>query len=202
MTLVPNGQEGGTVALWIAREIVPHEAAIRRWLSRRWRHVVDVEDVIQEAYCRLAGLACVDHIENPAGYFHQTVNAVATDLMRRAGIINFSLMTQIEWSNVMDSEPPADRVLEARQELGRVAGLLAGLSDTCRKVIELRRIEGLSRKETAERLGVSENEVKNHLVRGLQKIMATVAAQDAAVDGDVPEAIETKGEAIGKRRPH
>ena len=175
------------ISEWIAREIVPQEAAVRRWIFRRWRHAVDVEDVIQEAYCRISGLASVDHIDNPAAYFFRTAYAVAADAFRRAGIINFTSMTQIEWSSVMDSAPLADRALEAGQELERVRNVLAVLPDTSRRVIELRRIEGLSRRETAERLGVSENEVKNHLVRGLQKVMKSIADADAAHAGDVEQ---------------
>jgi RNA polymerase sigma-70 factor (ECF subfamily) len=194
--------ENGDITAWIARAVIPHEAAIRKWLARRWGHVIDVEDVIQEAYCRIASLASVDHIDNPGGYFHRTASAVVTDMMRRAGIINFTSMTQIEWSNVIDYEPSPDRVLETRQEFERMNGLLGTLSGICRKVIELRRVEGLSRKETAERLGVSENDVKNHLVRGLQKIMGAMAEQDALSGGDALVAIEKKDEVIGKRRPH
>lgn len=190
------------VAVWIGRKIVPHEAAIRRWLARRWGDVVDVEDVIQEAYCRIASLPSVDHIHNPAGYFHQTVHAIASDVMRRAGIINFTLMTQIEWSHVIDHEPLADRVTEGSQELERVECILSSLTDICRKVIELRRIEGLSRKETAERLGLSENDVKNHLVRGLQKVMKTMAEQDARMNGNGQADADKKAEKIGKHRPH
>ncbi len=193
--------EGDIITDWLAREIVPHEAAIRKWLSRRWQHVVDIDDVIQEAYSRLAGLDGIDHIHNPAGYFHRTANAVVTDILRRSGIIKFTSLTQIEWSDVMDGEPSADRVLEASEELGRVSGLLSALPETSRRVIELRRIEGLSRKETAERLGVSENDVKNHLVRGLRKVMNAMAEQDAASSPD-REVLEQKAEVIGKHRSH
>ena len=184
-------------AAWVSREIVPHEAAIRRWLIRRWGGAVDVEDVIQEAYYRIAKLAHVDHIENPGGYFHRTAHAVASDIMRRAGIINFTSMTQAEWSNVMDDEPPADQALQGKQELARVESLLANLSQIGRRVIELRRVEGLSRKETAERLGLSENDVKNHLVRGLQKVMKAMAEQDS-MNLDEQADAEKKVEQIGK----
>ena len=77
--------ERDIITVWIAREIMPHEGALRLWLARRWRHAVDAEDVIQEAYCRIASLAAIDHIDNSAGYFHRTAHAVATDMMRRAG---------------------------------------------------------------------------------------------------------------------
>jgi len=52
--------EHDIISDWIAREIVPLERAVHRWLSRRWRHVVDPEDVIQEAYCRIASLGSVE----------------------------------------------------------------------------------------------------------------------------------------------
>src|SRR5690606_10287892 len=104
--------------------------------------------------------------------------------------------------NVIDDEPLPDRNLETRQEFERVTGLLAMLSDTCRKVIEWRRVEGLSRNESAQRRGVSENDVKNHLVRGLQKITGAMAEQDARSSGDALATVERKDEAIGKRRPY
>src|SRR3546814_14977656 len=75
--------QNSDIIAWIAREIIPHEVAIRKWLARRWSHVIDVDDVIQEAYCRIANLASVAHIDNPGGYFHQTASSVVTDQMRR-----------------------------------------------------------------------------------------------------------------------
>lgn len=192
--------EQDIISDWIAREIIPHEQALRRWLIRRWSHAIDVEDAIQEAYCRLANLKSVDHIDRPVAYFFRTAHAAAVDIMRREGILNLTAMSQLEWSNVIDNEPLADRSLEAGQELERVNGLLAKLPETYRKVIELRRIDGLSRKETAERLQVSENEVKNYLVRGLMKIMKVMAEQDAQIDSDGRVAERTKEGTIGKHR--
>ncbi|CAN7460382.1 sigma-70 family RNA polymerase sigma factor [Phenylobacterium sp. LjRoot164] len=168
---------------------------MRKWLARRWRGAVDAEDVIQEAYCRIAGLARVDHIDNPAAYFHRTVHTAATDMARRAGANNLVSVTQEDWFGVIDSRPLQDRALEAAEELHRVNALLSGLSDTCRRVIELRRIEGLSRKETSERLGVSENDVKNLLVRGLQKVLKTIAEQEA--EGEDQEQARRKVQANG-----
>ena len=194
------GDEHDIISAWIGREILPHEGAVRNWLSRRWRHIVDPNDVIQEAYCRLASLTSVDHIRNPAAYFHRTAQMVATDIMRRSGIINFTTMTENEWSNVMDSEPLADRAMMADQELKRVNGLLSELPDICRQAIELRRIEGVSQKEAAQRLGVSEDVIRNHLVRGVQKVLKTLAAQDMRMSGGELETSEKKAEAVGTPR--
>lgn len=194
-------REQDIIAVWIAREILPHEGSVRSWLSRRWRYVIDVDDVIQEAYCRIARLTSVDHIDNPVGYFHRTVHAVVIDTLRRSSKISFIPMTENEWFNVIDNEPLADRTMEADQELGRVNGLLAQLSDTCRRAIVLRRIEGLSQREAAEHLGVSESVIRNHLVRGLNKVLEAMAAQDASANGDEDD-VEQKVEFVGQARSH
>lgn len=195
-------REQDSVAAWIAREILPYESSVRKWLSRRQWPGVDANEVIQEAYCRIAGLASVENIDNPAGYFHRTVQTVAVDAMRRAGKIKFVSMNEIEWSNVIDDEPLADRALAADQELGRVNQLLNRLSDTCRRAIELRRIEGLSQRETAECLGVSESVVRNHLVRGLQKVLQAMEAEDEENDNDKQQIAEVEVSSFGKLRYH
>jgi RNA polymerase sigma factor (sigma-70 family) len=185
------------VATWIAEEIFPHERDIRNYLNRRWQNL-DADEVIQEAYCRIAALGSVDHIDNPGGYFHCTVMATATDIARRSKSFYFISMNENEWSNVVDDEPLADRIVAADQELERVNGLLARLTDTCRRAIELRRIEGLSQRETAEQLGVSEAVVRNHLFRGVRKIMQGLADEEAP--NDERESLEQKVVFIGKSR--
>jgi RNA polymerase sigma-70 factor (ECF subfamily) len=189
------------IAAWIAKEIIPIEGAVRNWLSRRWGHLVDVEDVIQDAYCRIANLGSVDHIDNPKSYFFSTAHTVVKDAMRRSGIINFTHLAQIDWSNVMDDEPLADRVLEGSGELERVNKLLSQLSDTHRRAIELRRIEGLSRKATAERLGISEDALKKHVERGMRQVMTAMMEQDERADIGEREN-NPKVKTIGIRRLH
>jgi RNA polymerase sigma-70 factor (ECF subfamily) len=71
------------VARWVAREILPHEGRVRAWLSRQWRGAIDIDDVVQEAYCRLSALASVDHIENPLAYFRRTAHAAAVDAIEQ-----------------------------------------------------------------------------------------------------------------------
>lgn len=171
--------ERDQIAAWVAREILPHEGLVRNWLARRWGRAIDLDDVLQEAYCRIAELTSVAHIENGRSYFFKTVQSVVMDGMRRAKVANIRYMTEIDWFDVMDEYPLADRVVEANQELDRVNSLLSKLSDTCRRVIELRRIQGLSQRETAAHLGVSESVVENHIVRGLKKVLTKLAEQDA-----------------------
>lgn len=170
--------EQDRLAEWVADEILPHEALVRGWLARRWGHAVDVEDVVQEAYCRISALRSIDHIDSGRAYFFATVQSVVLDGMRRAKVANIRSMTEIDWQYVMDEAPLPDRVVEDRQQLARVRGALEGLSELSRQIIKLRRVLGLSQKETAERLGVSEHIVENHVARGLRKVLTKLAEED------------------------
>lgn len=174
-----DGQD--IIADWVADEILPYEGMVRGWLARRWGSAVDIDEVLQEAYCRIASLTSIGHIESGRSYFFATVQSVVMDGMRRAKVTNIRPMTEIAWEYVVDDTPLPDRLIEGQQELGRVRAALSQLSELGRQVIELRRLQGLSQKETATRLGVSEHVVENHVVRGLRKVLATLAKEDAPV---------------------
>jgi RNA polymerase sigma factor (sigma-70 family) len=171
------------VVEWIAADILPHEALVRNWLIRRWGHAMDVDDVIQEAYCRLSELESIDHIRNGRAYFFTTVQAVAVDLLRAAKVANATRMTEIEWEYVIDEGPTPERVAEGQEALLQLQGLLSQLSSTCRQVIELRRLHGLSQAETARRLGVSENVVENHVTRGLKRLLRAMTEKSETEQG-------------------
>ncbi|HEY5239063.1 MAG TPA: sigma-70 family RNA polymerase sigma factor, partial [Rhizomicrobium sp.] len=60
-----------------------------------------------------------------------------------------------------------DRVLMARDELARLQVTLDRLPPRCREAILLRRIEGLSRREIAARMGISEYTVAEYLTHSM-----------------------------------
>ena len=72
---------------WLAHKILPHEQDVRVWLKRSLVTSNDVDDVVQEAYCRLANLKAVEQIESPRAYFFQTARSVVLEQMRRARIV-------------------------------------------------------------------------------------------------------------------
>lgn len=163
------------IARWVAVEILPHEASVRSWLTRRWGSALDADDIVQEAYCRIAALGSIDHIENGRAYFFTTARSIAMDTFRRGKVAGEKAVTEIEFWSVEDEYPRADREAEARQELLRIDGFLSTFSLTCRRVIELRRLHGLSQKETAQKLGISEHSVENHVTRGIRRLMKMLA---------------------------
>ncbi|WP_306003325.1 sigma-70 family RNA polymerase sigma factor [Brevundimonas sp. C43] len=166
---------------WLGREILPHEQDVRAWLRRSLVTSNDVDDVIQESYCRLANLKAVEQIESPRAYFFQTARSVVLEQMRRARIVRIDAVTEIDALRIEWDEPSPERIAGGRKELERVMKIVATLPERSRRIFEMRRVMGLSQKEIARQLGVTENVVENEAARGLKAVLAGLAKADATV---------------------
>lgn len=176
-------------------QVLPHEADVRAWLRRRLPTSAAVDDVVQEAYCRIAALGSVSHIASGRAYLFRVAANIVVEQMRRARIVQIDTVAEIEALHILDDEPSPERIVAGRRELARVKGLIDGLPARCRKVFELRRIHGLPQREVAERLGVTENVVEQQSIRGLRLILKRLAEENAA---DVPRS--ATGERDGRER--
>ncbi len=169
---------------WVANEIMPHEAGVRAWLRRSRLRPDEIDDLMQEAYAKLVGLKRVDQIESPDGYFFQTVRNLLTDKLRRAKIIRIETVMEIDALSVSSDEPSPEQTAAARRELSRVQALIQALPDRCRRVFELRKVQGVPQREIARLLGISESAVENEAVKGMRLIMRALQEQGAYIRGD------------------
>lgn len=169
-----NGEKRHRMMAWVGSEILPHEADVRAWL-RRTLDPDDLEDVIQEAYCQISGLEDVGHIGNGRAYFFVTARSIVLMRLRRARVVRIETVTEIDNLSIVGDEPSPERVAVGRLELLRVRGLIARLPDRCRRIFELRKIEGLSQREVARKIGVSEHIVENDVGKGLKLILKALA---------------------------
>jgi RNA polymerase sigma-70 factor (ECF subfamily) len=159
------------IVIWVATKVMPHEGEVRAWLRRYRLPADEIDDLIQEAYCKLVGLADVDQIAKPGAYFFQTVRNLLNEKFRRARIVRIDAVTEIDALYVYSEDPSPERIILARREWALVQDLIGALPERCRRVIEMRRIQGASQRETASRLGISESVVENETVRGIRLIM-------------------------------
>ena len=72
-----NQQSRREIISWVGAQVLPHEADARAWLYRLGTARHEVDDIVQEAYCRLAALNSVAHIANGRAYFFQTLRNIA-----------------------------------------------------------------------------------------------------------------------------
>jgi len=153
-------------ALWLGRHVLPHEPQLRAWLSRRRLGGLEVDDVIQETYSRLMAADSVSHIQDAKSYTFQVAGSVVVDYLRRINVISILSVPELDQLETASPEPSPERQIIDRDELHRLAEMIATLPGKIRDVFVLRRVHGLSQREVARRLGLSESTVEKHMAKG------------------------------------
>jgi RNA polymerase sigma factor (sigma-70 family) len=174
-----------TLEQWFATEILPHEAALMRYLRRAWSRTADIPDLRQEAYARVYESAARSLPRNPKAFLFATARNLMVDRLRRERIVSIDYTQDLASLNVLVDELSPDRRLNARQELQHLSDAFGRLSEMARSVIWLRRVEGLSQRETAERLGIQEGALESHMGRGL-RIMADALLGSSSTNDMTP----------------
>lgn len=167
------------IIAWVGSNIVPHEADLRVWLRRTGASRDEIDDIVQDAYVRIAQLTSVDHIRNPRTYFFTAARSAMLSRIRRDRIVRIDSMAGLEALDIEDAAPGPDRQMSGRQELEHVRSMIDALPDRCREIFQLRRVEGVPQREIAQRLGLSEHVVEQQAVRGLKLLSAALTASDA-----------------------
>jgi RNA polymerase sigma-70 factor (ECF subfamily) len=104
----------------------------------------------------------------------EVAKSVVLQAMRRGRIVAFEALAEAEGLEPPCQDPSPETIAADRQELGRIAALIAALPARCREAFTLRKVHGLSQREVALRLGVSENTVEKHVGKGLGLLMAAM----------------------------
>jgi RNA polymerase sigma factor (sigma-70 family) len=168
--------ERSEIAMWVGRRILPHEAEVRAWLRRASVPTHEIDDVIQESYAKLSGIDDVSHIQNPRAYFFRVARMVVLQQVRRAQIIRIETVAEVDSLSIADERPTPEEEVAFSQELRRLKCLIDGLPEKARRVFVLRKIEGISQKEIAARLGISQNTVETHVANGMRLILKAWAS--------------------------
>lgn len=174
------GQARKDIVAWIGSHVLPHEAAVRAWLRRWTGDQQDIDDAIQEAYCRLAAMEDVRHIGSGRAYLFQTTRNIVLEHARRSKIVRIDNVLDIDSLNIADDAPSQERILAGAHELQRVERLIDGLPPKCRRVFVLRKVHGASQREIARMFGISESAVEKLAVRGLKWILKALESEAAA----------------------
>ncbi len=158
------------VNAWFVREVLPLEAGLIRFFSRRWRNKKDIEDLLQDVYMRVYE-AAQKEVPHPVRPF---VFTVARNLLinrsRREHVVAIQSVADVDLLNVSDEEPGPERNVMAREELVRLQEALDQLPPRARQAVILRKIDGLSRREIAGRMGITEQTVNRHLTDAMYEL--------------------------------
>jgi RNA polymerase sigma factor (sigma-70 family) len=177
-----SAQSRKDIVAWVGSHVLPHEASVRAWLKRWTRQAQDIDDVIQEAYSRLAALDSIAHIGSGRAYLFQTTRNIVLEQLRRSKIVRIDNVTDFADLSIVDETPPLDRIVGGARELQRVERLIDRLPFKCRRVFIMRRIHGVSQRDIARDLGISESAVEKQATRGLKLILKAMEGDGVTKD--------------------
>lgn len=165
------GMDDDARALWLSRNVLPHEDSIRRIIGS-WRlpDGLEAEDVIQESYAKIASLASVDQIGSPKAYFLQIARSILLMHVRRAKLVSIEVIADLDQLHAADDAPSPEIRVSDREQLRLLAQAVMRMGEPNRSAFVLRMIQELSHKEIGQQLGLSENAVQKMLARSLNSL--------------------------------
>ncbi len=153
---------------WFVEEVLPLETSLTRYLSRNWRVESDVIDLRQDVYEAVLNGARETLPQHTNAYVFTVARNLLINRAKRARVVSFEQMTEVETMDAIVDLMATERHIHARDALRRAGEGLEALPPRCRQVVRLRKIEGLSTREAAERMGVGIDTIERQLVMGLR----------------------------------
>ena len=172
-------------ALWFAKEVQPHESALRSYLRFRFSTISDVDDLVQETYMRVLHAKSVGRVREARPYLFVTARNIALDFIRRSKIGSTNGLVENEPSSVVEDRPGEEEAVAHEQKLELLRQAIDALPERCRQVFVLRKLQGLSHQNIAEKLGISKHTVNAHLTFGVLQCRVFLRAR-GALKGQIP----------------
>ena len=148
--------------------IIRHSLRFRRIASAHLRNSADAEDAVQDAF-----LSALTHVHQFRGQSKMStwfttivINSARMKLRRRLASVQADEQQDILLENIVSHIWPGPEESYFEREIAeKLAHAISRLSPILRPTFQLRDIDGLSIRETADLLGVSSGTVKTRLGR-------------------------------------
>lgn len=157
--------------LWFVREIVPLEGSLTSYIRRNWRVPEDVLELRQDIYENALVGARRALPSNARAYVYAIARNRLINHARRARIVPIETIAELDCLPRDIDLLGAERALTARDELRRAKEGIDKLPPKCREVILLHKVEGLTDREVAQRLGVSVETVRRQIKLGMKALI-------------------------------
>lgn len=164
----PDSEHAG----WFAEEVQPHESSLRSYLRGVFPTLPDIDDFIQEAYARLIRAKQAGRVSYAKAFLFATARNAALDFFRRRKVVAIDAIGDLSDLSVLADGPDAAESANKQQELELLSQAVRALPERCRQVLTLRLLYGLSHREIAADLKISEHTVKAQLAKGMRRCSA------------------------------
>lgn len=156
-------------ARWFAEEVQPHESSLRSYLRGVFPSLPDVDDLVQESYARLIRAREAGRVGYAKAFLFTTARNAALDFFRRRKVVAIDGVANLAALPVAEDRPDASEAVNKQEELALLSAAVRDLPGRCRQVLTLRLLYGMSHKEIAAELRISEHTVKAQLAKGMRR---------------------------------
>lgn len=138
-------------------------ARVRAALLRRGRTSDDADDLVQEAWTRLATYDRQTPVAKPEAFLMRAALNLSIDTLRARALHGEQLLA--EELQLVDTAPSAEATVLARERVVRLGVCLGRLGERTRTIYLENRIEAMSYQQIAQRHGLSISAVEKHIAR-------------------------------------
>lgn len=152
-------------------------------LTRRLGSAEVAADAVQDTWLRLQHFKTVGQVDNPAGYLLRIALNVARDRLNAEH--RYLTAEQVEGMiDLPDNTADPATAMEAKSELERVEMLIRELPERQRTILIAARLDGLPRREIAQRMGISLSLVEKELKQAHEYCLARRARMKKSAAGE------------------
>jgi RNA polymerase sigma factor (sigma-70 family) len=144
-----------------------------RFIGRRVRTSVDIEDLAQETYLRLLRARDLGSVRNPQAYLLRVASHVVSEWRHRQP--PQEVFEAVDENFLADDTIP-EFTLEAEVSQALLDQALQDIPPMTRAVLVLRFRENRRCKDIAQELGLTERQVRRHLTRGYERLRSTMTS--------------------------
>jgi len=182
--LLVEGDRVGNLGDRYLLEALESEGVLRAYLFRFVRNPADVDELLQETYARLLVASPADgtEVRSVRAFALTIARNVALDWLRHRDVVPMELVSDLAALDVLDEKAQGEEIVNSHQELALLAEVVGELPKRYRQVFTLRRVYGLSQREIAQDLGISETTVEQLLARAVRRCAAALFAREVAAD--------------------
>ena len=163
----------------IAGSFVENRSSLKRFLTRFLNNQHDIEDVVQETYLRASQAETDNKIIQPQAFLFRVARNLALNQLKEKSRQITDYIEDCSSETVIQSTEQLETDLAAQQHLGLYCEAIASLPDKCRKVMLLRKVQGMRHKEIAERMGLSVSSVEKYLLKGGQEVQDYLSQRES-----------------------
>ncbi|OUW16276.1 MAG: hypothetical protein CBD18_07210 [Opitutales bacterium TMED158] len=155
-------------SLWFESEVQPHEPGLRAYLLGTVG-TSDIDDLIQETYIRILKAKRRGDVQSPRGLLFTIARNLSRDLFRRRSKVSVFPITDSDSLRVLGDKPGLEEAVARRDEAELLEQAILSLPERCRMILIYRKLENLSHREIAAKMGITVHTVESQLTKGLHR---------------------------------